>query len=90
LVDAAFTPLKAAPGVSRMTFMTVSPDEFAQKIDVLAVTAATTAGGMLTFVLGEQLCCANCGHISTRWQVPAVEPASQQREDCDGRPDPGE
>lgn len=70
-----------------MTFMTGSPDEFARKIDVLEMLAATTGGGMLSLVLGEQLCCMNCGHISTRWQVPAAEPASQQRENT---PDPGE
>lgn len=76
--------------MSRMTFMTSSPDESAQKIDVLAVTAATTEKGMLTLTLGEQLSCMFCGHVSARWQVPVTEPAAAQQHCDDGRPDPGE
>ena len=72
-----------------MTFMTGSPDEFTRKIDVLAMTAASDSVGMLTLVLGENLCCPGCGRVSTRWEVPAAEPASDQQP-CDGRPDPGE
>jgi len=73
-----------------MTFMTGSPDEFAQKIDVLEVTAAGTADGMLTLVLGERLCCPGCSRVSTRWEVPATEPATQWKPCNNTRPDPGE
>jgi hypothetical protein len=73
-----------------MTGMTGSPDDFTRKIDVLEVTSAGTPAGMLTLVLGEQLCCISCGHVSTRWQVPAAEPVAGQQPCGNGSPDPGE
>jgi hypothetical protein len=73
-----------------MTFMTGSPDGFTRKIDVLAMTAAGSPAAMLTLVLGEQLCCIACGHVSTRWQVPAAEPAADQQWCGNSSPDPGE
>jgi hypothetical protein len=54
-----------------MTVMTVSPDDFTHKIDVLQLSTAATAGGMLALVLAEQMCRINCGTVSARWQIPA-------------------
>lgn len=73
-----------------MTFMTGSPDDFTRKIDVLAMTEAGSPQGMLTLVLGEQLSCMSCGHVSTRWQVPSGEPVAEPQRCEGGRPDPGE
>ena len=46
------------------------PNDSLEKITVLDVVPAVNSDGMVTFVLGEQLCCLGCGRISTRWQIP--------------------
>lgn len=74
-----------------MTYMTGSQSEdFTRKIDVLAMTSAGTGEGILTLVLGEQLCCLGCGRVSTHWQIPSAEIPGQRAPVEGARVDPGE
>lgn len=55
-----------------MTCMTGSQaNDLPERIDVLEMLAASTAGGLVTVVLTEQLCCLGCGRVSAQWQIPA-------------------
>ncbi len=70
------------------------PNDSLGQIEILDIRAAVTSEGMLTLVLGEQLCCVDCGRISTRWQIAGASTVPGPRRPAGGErqqfhPEPG-